>query len=79
MKLIRSPCIGGALPHDRNYTKEIRDLAAASTDHAPLVAQFTSAFTFYLVGIWLDYHLALECYDADGKIATGQRLIAMLP
>jgi hypothetical protein len=43
------------------------------------VKQFTSAFTFYLVGIWLDYHLDLERYDADGKIATGQRLIAMLP
>ncbi|MGD0493114.1 MAG: hypothetical protein ABSC32_16370 [Steroidobacteraceae bacterium] len=41
--------------------------------------QFTSAFTFYLAGISLDYHLDLERYDADCKIATGQRLIAMLP
>jgi TetR/AcrR family transcriptional repressor of bet genes len=69
----------GTLPHDRNYTKEIRHLAATLTDDAPLVKQFTSAFTFYLAGIWLDYHLDLERYDADGKIATGQRLIAMLP
>jgi TetR/AcrR family transcriptional regulator, transcriptional repressor of bet genes len=69
----------GTLPHDRKYTKEIHDLAAALTDDAPLVKQFTSAFTFYLAGIWLDYHLDLERYDADGKIATGQRLIAMLP
>src|ERR1700692_1662082 len=69
----------GTLPHDRNYTKEIRDLAAALADDAPLVAQFTSAFTFYLAGIWLDSHLDLKRYDADGKIATGQRLIAMLP
>jgi hypothetical protein len=68
----------GTLPHDRNYTREIRDLAAALTDDAPLVKHFTSAFTFYLAGIWLDYHLDLERYDADGKIATGQRLIAML-
>jgi hypothetical protein len=44
----------GTPPHDRNHTKEIRDLAAALTDDAPLVAQFTSAFTFYLAGIWLD-------------------------
>jgi TetR/AcrR family transcriptional repressor of bet genes len=69
----------GTLPHDRKYTKEIRNLAAAVTDDALLVKQFTSAFTFYLAGIWLDYHLDLERYDADGKIATGQRLIALLP
>jgi len=41
VKLNRSPCIGrGRFPHDRNYTKEIRDLAAALTDDAPLVKQF---------------------------------------
>jgi TetR/AcrR family transcriptional repressor of bet genes len=68
----------GTLPHDRDYTKEIRDLAAALTDDPVLVKHFTSVFTFYLAGIWLDYHLDLERYDADGKIAAGQRLIAML-
>jgi TetR/AcrR family transcriptional regulator, transcriptional repressor of bet genes len=68
----------GTLPHDRKYTKEIRELAAVLTDDASLVKQFTSAFTLYLAGIWLDYHLDLERYDADGKIATGRRLIAML-
>jgi TetR/AcrR family transcriptional repressor of bet genes len=69
----------GTLPHDRNYLKEIRDLAAGLTDDAALAKHFTWAFTFYLAGIWLDYHLDLERYDADGKIATGNRLIAMLP
>lgn len=69
----------GTLPHDRSYTKEVRALAAALTDDASLVKHFTSAFTFYLAGIWLDYHLDLERYDADGKIATGRRLIALLP
>lgn len=68
----------GTLPHDRNHAKEIRNLAAALTDDALLVRQFTSAFTFYLSGIWLDYHLDLQRYDAEGKIAAGQRLIAML-
>jgi TetR/AcrR family transcriptional repressor of bet genes len=68
----------GTLPHDRNYTKEIRDLAAALTDDAVRAKHFTSVFALYLSGTWLDYHLDPKRYDADGKIAAGQRLIAML-
>jgi TetR/AcrR family transcriptional repressor of bet genes len=67
----------GTLPHDRYYTKEIRVLAAALTDDAARVKQFTSVFTLYLVGSWLDFHLDPKRYDADGKIAAGERLIAM--
>jgi TetR/AcrR family transcriptional repressor of bet genes len=67
----------GTLPHDRRYMKEIRGLAAALIDDAVRVRQFTSVFTFYLVGSWLDFHLDPKRYDAGGKIAAGKRLIAM--
>ena len=68
----------GTLPHDRGYTKEVRDLAARLTDDRVRAGHFTSVFTFYLIGSWLDYHLDPKRYDADGKIAAGQRLIAIL-
>jgi TetR/AcrR family transcriptional repressor of bet genes len=68
----------GTLPHDRDYAREIRDLARRITEDRIRARHFTSVFTFYLIGSWLDYHLDPERYDADGKIAAGQRLIAAL-